>query len=90
MTQISVGTTPVQLPVQGSQFVLIQNQSTNDLYVDTDPAVTSSTGYHVAASGGTLSLPSPGRASYYAVASADGSDVRLVILGGRGPVVFPA
>lgn len=59
-TVVLVGTTPTVLPrVQGRIGMLIENRGPNPIYCSFDPAVTTTTGHTVAASGGTLPYNGP-------------------------------
>lgn len=66
-TVVLVGTTPTVLPrVQGRTGMLIENRGPNPIYCSFDPAVTTTTGHTVAASGGTL--PYNGSDYWYCIA----------------------
>ena len=77
---IVVGTvTPVRLPVtEPSTSVLIQNLGTGIVYVDGDPAVTTSTGVKIAA-GTNLTIVGPDDiGALYLISDTAATDVRYL------------
>jgi hypothetical protein len=77
---IVVGTvTPVLLPVaEGATSVLIQNLGTGNLYVDGNPAVTTSTGVKIAA-GTSLTIVGPDFiGAPYLISDTAATDVRYL------------
>jgi hypothetical protein len=77
---IVVGTvTPVLLPVkEASGSVLIQNLGTGSLYVDGNPAVTTSTGVKIA-TGTSLTVSSPDNVgALYLISDTASTDVRYL------------
>lgn len=60
--------------------VIVQNLGSGIVYVDTVPGVTTSTGMKIAAGASVGPFPLS-RQTLYAVASADGQDVRVLLVG---------
>lgn len=59
-TVVLVGTTPTAMPKAiGRTGMLLENRGPNPIYCSFDPAVTTTTGHTVAASGGTLPFNGP-------------------------------
>lgn len=85
--KLTVGTTPVLVgtddyPDVGAtgQTVVVQNLGTGDVYIDFDAAVTTGTGFKLGV-GAAYEFASVSGQSLYAVASAIGTDVRILVVG---------
>jgi hypothetical protein len=84
MATLSVGVTPVKLPLAGTATPVIQNLGAGIVYFDTDPEVSTSTGLKLAVNAlyefpRDLNLGEGG--AVYLVSSEAGTDVRYVVVG---------
>lgn len=83
MAHLSVLGTPTELPYSGEQGVFLQNLGSVDVYLDFDPAVATTTGVKLAASGGTLliakALDNDG-GPLWLISATPAQDVRYILL----------
>lgn len=77
---ISVGVTASAIPVRQGDRPVIQNLGPGDLYIDTDPNVTTGNGVKIVVDGSYEFSEDP-RKTVYAVASLAATDVRVMVVG---------
>ena len=80
MAKITVGMSPIALPVTRGETPIIQNLGPGILYLDTRSDVTASTGLLVDVHS-AYEWPSDVTRAVYAVADAEGTDVRVMVVG---------
>jgi hypothetical protein len=81
--KVTVGTTAMKLPVNGSATPVLQNLGPGVLYLDNSPAVDTSTGFQLPA-GAVYEFPrdlGAGGGAIYVVASAANTDLRVLVVG---------
>lgn len=83
VTAITLGVTATKLPVTPLKYrraISILNNSTSDIvYVGFDPAITTATGWPLAA-GGSISFDMNGQVLLYGISSSASTDVRILEL----------
>lgn len=81
--KVVVGTEPVHLPIPADSTPIVQNLGPGVLYLDHDPEVSVDTGLKVPVDTGYEFARdlSQGGGQVYAVADADDTDVRILVVG---------
>ena len=77
---ISVGVAPAAIPIRQGDRPVIQNLGPGDLYIDTEPDVTTASGIKIVVDG-SYEFPMDPLKTVYAVASVDATDVRVMVVG---------
>lgn len=76
--QLTVTTTAAAIPRDPRQKILFQNIGATDVYIDTDPTVTTSTGVKVPADGNVV-LDGPHQGQFYVIGTAS-TDCRWMVV----------
>lgn len=80
MAKVTVGTTPVQLPVDVGETPAIQNLGPGVVYLDTRSNVATGTGLQIPVNT-TYEWPKDITKAVYAVADTANTDVRVLVVG---------
>jgi hypothetical protein len=79
MAKVTVGTTPVALPVDRGETPIIQNLGPGVVYLDTRSNVSTGTGLQVAVNS-AYEWPTDVTSAVYAVADVADTDVRIMVV----------